>query len=274
EALATGPIEAISDPDDTLLTVVGGRQTKGALPMVTRHFDAAVYSSRGRGYAAYNEDGAGVYCDEKGFVYAGVFDQAGGLGGSVRGAASGLAAKTAFHAFREIATAPQTKDIRAALTHAIDDAHKTLVDRGEGEVTTAVLAVLQPKRVILVSSGDSAAMRFDEKGQLLGVTDKHEAISAFGVGCLVHAVGLVPEGPAPDVYEWPLKTGHWLLMGSDGLLDAGLDIETVGKKLARATSAEDAVNQLAKVVLRRMTLLQAKPDNLTIIAIRARPASP
>lgn len=102
------------------------------------------------------------------------------------------------------------------------------------------------------------------------MTDKHEAQSPFGVGCLVHAVGLTPEGPASDSYEWPLNEGDWLVLGSDGLLDAGLDLRTIGETLAGAKSAEVGVNRVARTVLRRMTFLQGKPDNLTIVAVRVR----
>ena len=269
-ALDASPIEQIAQPEQAFTLVGGGRQTKGALPVSSEHFEGAVYSSRGRGYARYNEDAAGLYADARGAVYASVFDQAGGLGGSVRGAASELAAKTAFVGFRDLAVGPQTADIPARLRRSIDEAHETLVARGEGEVTTAVLAVATQGRAVLVNSGDSAAMRFNAKGEIQAVTDKHEVQSPLGVGCLVHAVGLVPEGPASDTYEWPLSSGDWLLMGSDGLLDAGLELADVGAVLADAKSAELATNELARQILKRMTLMQAKPDNLTIVAIRAR----
>ena len=268
-ALATGPIERLAAAEETTLWVAGGRQTRGALPVDTAAFDAAVYSSRGRGYAAYNEDGAGLYADERGAVYASAFDQAGGLGGKVRGAASGLAARVAFQAFKDIASG-EAAIVDDRLHAAVTEAHEALVDRGEGEVTTAVLLVAREGRATIVNSGDSAAIHFDGSGQLRTMTDKHEAQSPFGVGCLVHAVGLTPEGPASDSYEWPLNEGDWLVLGSDGLLDAGLDLRTIGETLAEAKSAEVGVNRLARKVLRRMTLLQGKPDNLTIVAVRVR----
>ena len=54
-----------------------------------------------------------------------------------------------------------------------------------------------------------------------------------------------------------------------GLLDSGLTAEEVGAMLIEADSAEGAVNRLATRVLRMMTTLRAKPDNLTIVAIKA-----
>ena len=267
-ALDAPPIEALTAAEDPSTFVAGGRQTKGALPIATPKFEAAVYSSRGRGYARYNEDGGALYFDGRGRVYAAVFDQAGGLGGTVRGAASELAAQTAFDSFRSLAQ-NDDDDVSGRLRGAIDEAHKALVARSEGEVTTAVLLVAAPERTIVVNSGDSAAVWFDGAGQFKAMTNKHELQSPLGVGCLVHALGLVPEGPAADAYDWPVAPGDWVLMGSDGLLDAGLTWSSVGATLARAASPEVAVNQLARLILRRMTLLQAKPDNLTIIALRA-----
>ncbi len=268
-ALATAPIERLAAAEDTTLWVAGGRQTKGALPVDTPTFEGAVYSSRGRGYAAYNEDGAGLYADEKGAVYASAFDQAGGLGGQVRGAASGLAAKVAFQAFKDIASG-EFAMVGDRLDAAVTEAHEALVARGEGEVTTAVLLVARDDRATIVNSGDSAAIHFDRSGEVRSMTDKHEAQSPFGVGCLVHAVGLTPEGPGLDTYEWRLNEGDWIVLGSDGLLDAGLELRTIGATLAEARSAEVGVNRLARMVLRRMTLLQGKPDNLTIVAVRVR----
>ena len=274
--MATGPIENLDRPELAPMLVAGGRQTKGALPAITPRFEGAVYSSRGRGYARYNEDGAGLYTDRNGALYASVFDQAGGLGGSVRGAASELAARAAFDAFRELAMGPAAGPERdeAGLRRAIDTSHQALLTRGEGEVTTAVLLVAREKRAIIVNSGDSAAMHFNAAGQLRAITEKHEVQSPAGIGCLVHAVGLAPEGPAPDCYRWTLETGDWVLMGSDGLLDAGLSFEAIGAILAGASNPENAVNTLARQVLRRMTVLQAKPDNLTVVAVRARIDAP
>jgi serine/threonine protein phosphatase PrpC len=100
-------------------------------------------------------------------------------------------------------------------------------------------------------------------------TEMHEHESPAAVGCLTHAIGLVPEGPSPDAYEWSFAKGEWLLLCSDGLLDAGLAAEDIGSVLRSTTSAEEALNALCKKVLRLMTTLQAKPDNLTVVAIRA-----
>lgn len=270
DAAATKALEHLDAPEDVFTLVAGGRQTRGALPVRTRRFDGAIYSSRGRGYARYNEDGAGLYADEAGYLYASVFDQAGGLGGTIRGAASEVAAHKAFRAFRKIATGPESADLSQILVQdAIGGAHEALIARQEGEVTTAVLAVCRKGRVHLVTSGDSAAFHFDAQGRPLGQTVKHEVPTPYGVGALTHAVGLEPEGHHAETYTWSLAPGHWVLMASDGLLDAGLSVDDWAEVLLESGGAEAAVNALAQRVLRRMALMQAKPDNLTIVAFRA-----
>jgi len=269
-ASATKTLEHLDAPQDVFTLVAGGRQTKGALPVCTKRFDGAIYSSRGRGYARYNEDGAGLYADEEGFLYASVFDQAGGLGGTIRGAASEVAAHKAFRAFRKIATGTDEDKISDALVDdAIGGAHEALIAREEGEVTTAVLAVSRANTLHLVTSGDSAAFHFDAQARPLGQTIKHEVPTPYGVGALTHAVGLEPEGHHAERYRWAFEPGHWVIMASDGLLDAGLSVDDWGKVLSESDSAEQAVNTLASKVLRRMSLMQAKPDNLTIVAFRA-----
>lgn len=268
EALASQTIEHVSDSTTAPTTITGGKQTKGALPVTSDLFDGALYSSRGRGYARYNEDGAQLFRDERGHVYAAVFDQAGGLGGKVRGEGSALAAKAIFTAFRKIATAANgAVDVPATLTAGVEDAHRALVARRQGEVTTSVALIAEPKRARLVNSGDSAAMLFDKTGAGKTHTEKHEVTSVHGIGCLTHAVGLEPEGPSPDTYEWPLAEGDWIILCSDGLLDSGLPLDELGKMMRDAENAEALVNAIATKVLKRMALMQAKPDNLTIVAV-------
>ncbi len=268
EALASKTIEHVTDSTTSCTTITGGKQTKGALPVTSDLFDAAIYSSRGRGYARYNEDGAQLFRDERGHLYAGVFDQAGGLGGKVRGEGSALAAKALFGAFRKVATAkPGTSDIPALLTQGVQDAHQALIGRRQGEVTTAVAVIAEPGRARLVNSGDSAAMLFDAQGEGKTHTAKHEVTTAGGIGCLTHAVGLEPEGPSPETYEWGIAKGDWLVLCSDGLLDSGMPLDELGRMMREADNAEAFVNALATKVLKRMALMQAKPDNLTIIAV-------
>jgi serine/threonine protein phosphatase PrpC len=269
-ALQSAKIEDLESPQGAATFIAGGKQTKGALPIKTQSFDCALYSSRGRGYARYNEDAATVFFDAVGRVYASVFDQAGGLGGRVRGQASEIAATKIYEAFRKIATSTDTRlDIPAELFSGLAQAHDALVARNEGEVTTGVVLVAAPGAAIVVNSGDSAAIHFGGDGKLKAMTVMHEADSPMAAGALTHAIGLVPEGPAPDVYGVELAPKDVVILCTDGLLDAGLTTDDVGGILIDADSAETAVNKLATRVLRLMTTMRAKPDNLTIVAIRA-----
>lgn len=269
-ALQSAKIEDLESPKGAVTCIAGGKQTKGALPVKTTSFDCALYSSRGRGYARYNEDAAEVFYDSAGRVYAAVFDQAGGLGGRVRGQASEIAAFRLFSAFRKIATAGDPNiDIPAELVDGFSAAHNALVERGEGEVTTGVALVAAPGAAIIVNSGDSAAIHFDASGKLRAMTVMHEADSPLAVGALTHAIGLTPEGPTPDVYGVELAQKDSIILCTDGLLDAGLTTEDVGTILNESESSEGAVNRLATRVLRMMTTLRAKPDNLTIVVIRS-----
>lgn len=272
EALESARIEAVASPEGSATFVAGGKQTKGALPVETAHFEAAVYSSRGRGYARYNEDGAALFSDASGNIYAVVCDQAGGLGGKIRGAASALAVTRIWESFRTIALTRELDDagIAATVMMGVDRAHDELVRRQQGEVSTAITAVCRPGGAVLVNTGDSGALHFDGMGTLKNVTVMHEHDSPDAFGCLMHGIGLFPELPAPDPYRWAVARGDWLLLCSDGLLDSGLLDADVGRILRESTSAEEAVNKICTRVLRLMTMMRAKPDNLTVIAIQAR----
>ena len=76
------------------------------------------------------------------------------------------------------------------------------------------------------------------------------------------------EGPGIETYEWTAEAGDWLLLGTDGFIDAGLAVWEIGSFLAEAESAEDVVNTLCTKILKRMNWNRAKPDNLTLIAVR------
>ncbi len=268
-ALAVGTLETLDGaPVPTWLA--GGRECKGALPLGGTRIDAAIYSSRGRGYANYNEDAAGLFRSASGRVFAFVLDQAGGLGGDVRGQGSEHASRLVFDAFKKIAGQSKGTNPLPELEGAFAAAHQALIDRGQGEVTTAVAAIIDPEAAYLVNSGDSAALHFDAKGQKKQQTELH-VLEGTHQGYLTHALGLSPEGPNSEDYLWTLEPGDWLVMATDGLLDAELDAATFARFLAQASSAEQAVNRLVSVVLRRMGTLRAKPDNLTMVVVHVPP---
>lgn len=268
-ALEQGPIETI-DALERAATFLGHqRESEGALPVVTAQLDGAVSSCRGRGYARYDEDAAALFADARGWLHGVVLDQAGGLGGHVRGEASALGAKLVAEAQRAIARAgiDDADELRARLEDTYRQIHARLLARAQGEVVTCVTAIVADDRAHLVVTGDSAAMAFDAEGRIKDHTVLQEA-GPPNAGCLAHALGLVPEGLKIDHYTWALAPGDWLVLASDGLLDAGLEHTEIGALLAEGKSAEEAANRLATTVLRRMSTFRAKPDNLTLLLVR------
>ena len=270
ELALEGPsIEDIQDFDAVAMLVADGRQTRAALPFISKVYNGAVFSSRGRGYARYNEDAGGLLADKMGRVYAVALDQAGGLGGRIRGEASALAAKEIFEACKtyaqQVGDALDPVDILLEAFHRV---HRDLLARKEGEVTTAVAALIEGPSVYLVNSGDSGAVLFDRDGEIKTRTEMHE-FPPPDQACLRHALGLEPEGAMPTPYAWTLEPGDWLLLGSDGLLDSGMVEDEIGPLLKTFDHAEDAVNQICTFILRRMGTLRSKPDNLTVVLVHA-----
>jgi serine/threonine protein phosphatase PrpC len=274
KAALEGPsIEEIHDFGEVAMLVADGRQTRAALPFMAGDYNGAVFSSRGRGYARYNEDAGGLFSDKAGRVYAVALDQAGGLGGRIRGEASALAAKEILEACKRYAQhqgAGDALDPVDALLEAFHRAHRDLLVREEGEVTTAVAAMIEGRSVYLVNSGDSGAVLYDHEGTLKTRTVMHE-FPPPDQACLRHALGLEPEGAEPTPYAWTMEPGDWLMLGSDGLLDSGMVEDEIGSLLKSFDHAEDAVNQICTFVLRRMGTLRSKPDNLTVVLVHARP---
>ena len=110
KALKTPCLEDIDDFSTALTCIADGRQSKSALPVESEYFQGAIYSSRGRGYARYNEDAGALFRDSQGRAYAVALDQAGGLGGRIRGRASALAADAILRGFQKLATKPASNE--------------------------------------------------------------------------------------------------------------------------------------------------------------------
>lgn len=270
-AVAAPPLEA-GGARRSVTWLRGGAEYPAALPVRTGYFDGAIYSSRGQGYASYNEDAVGLFRNRCGHLFGFVLDQAGGRGGKVRGEGSAIASGSIVAAFEALAArAASDGDPLEWLSGAFDDAHHALLRRGQDEVTTAVAAVFHPTAVALLSSGDSRALLFDAVGRVKERTVA--AVDAADPHRLTHALGLDPEGPGTVDYVWPLAEGDWVILATDGLFDAGLDDAVIGRYLWGANDAETAVNALARVVLRRMRDRSAKPDNLSLVVARRRPTA-
>ncbi len=275
-AASQGPLESLDSAEEAATFVAGGLETVRPLLVGTPALEGALYSSRGRGYAPYNEDGAVLFAGSDGRLYGAVFDQAGGLGGSVRGAGSRVGAVRTTEAFVRISTGERSPDaISRELGDALEQTHQELLTRGEGEVTTAVVAVALPDgEVMLASSGDSAGLLFDPSGHVVAQSVLHQPKLPHLRGCLTHALGL--RGPGPDVQHarWRLEPGSSLVLCTDGLLDAELELDEIGACMRAEQQLGPAVDGLVRRVLRRMRWYQGKPDNLTLLAVRRNEKSP
>ena len=265
------PVLEALDPIESAITFVGrDAETDGALMVRTPTLEGAIYSSRGRRYARYDEDAAYLFADGRGRLHAGVFDQAGGLGGEVRGEASRMTASRLARCARAYCGEELSVDrVPESLASALSEAHESLVVRGQKEVTTAVCASIDLDGTIyLASSGDSAALLFDSEGKTLNSSDPDAHTGPGDLGFLMYAVGITPGGPDPRTAVWRLDPPDLLLLCTDGVLDAGLDLGAAARDLAAIESLEDGVNALIEEILSRMSGHRAKPDNLTLIAIR------
>jgi serine/threonine protein phosphatase PrpC len=260
------PIERILAGAEVAGLIAGTDETATVFGLKSPLAEAAVHTDRGRNYKAWNEDGAALFADGAGRLFVGVFDQAGGEGAhAARGAASALAAELFFHAIRRVAEVGGGPDeVEAALHETAHAAHDALRARGRGEVTTYLAAMVDAREARLVNVGDSAALHLDAGGRCLAATVPE------GLGrILLQGLGMLKKRHVePRGYRWALSPGDYLVFGSDGLFDARLDREALGRLIVDAGSAAAATRRLRDVVRARMDAREAKPDNLTALVIR------
>lgn len=289
---------------------VGGAET--VRPEVVRGTSAsgALFTDRGIGYKDYNEDGAvlGVMKahDGKELVYAGAFDQAGGMGKvpGQTGAASRIAATRFEEAVRAIAAGelPALALKGAAmLAHfdvcALSDAHGLEV----GAMTTIAAGVIHNGVAVVIACGDSAVLLVDKHGHVKKQTEPHNLGDEIardtgdpnrGLGSanlVTSALGQGGGTPRLDVSVWPVEPGDRLVFLSDGVLDANLPAqkrafeagtpwtETAGDKTIRevgrlVAASEDPVASTQAVVDYARTQVvngDGKKDNLTAVVVRA-----
>lgn len=263
------PIESMLEATTANGLIAGNKETQTVYGLKSPFAAAALHTNRGHNYKDWNEDGGALFADREGRLYVGVFDQAGGEGSdsNARGAASAIAAQALFDRMKVVAdTRGSPDDAERALISAALDAHQAILARGHGEVTTFIGAMIDERLAVIVNVGDSGAMHFSAEGLHLRSTEEQ------GIGrILLEGLGKhYTEGRRPDckAYRWGVARGDYLVFGSDGLLDARLKRDEIGRIIYEAGNAADATRSLRDIVSERMKVKKGKPDNLTILVIR------
>jgi serine/threonine protein phosphatase PrpC len=263
------PLERIFDPSKTAGLFAGDATSKTVFLNRARAGEVALHTHKGHNYKDWNEDAGCAFVDSWGRIYVGAFDQAGGEGNDPKahGAASKIAGEAFFEQMRGVAqNHGSIADGEAALRNAIQTAHQRVIGRGKGEVTTFVGAMIDGREAVILNLGDSGAMHFDAAGGFKTKTQDQGIgnIIFDGIG-YTHRDGRLPQ---PDTYRWPVRQGEYIVLGSDGLLDAKLTEQEIGWIIARAGSAEAATRALKEEVVKRMKTGDGKRDNLTISVVR------
>lgn len=262
------PIESILEANASTGLIAGNKETDTVYGLVSPVAGAALHTDRGHNYKSWNEDGGALFADRRGRLYVGVFDQAGGEGSDDQqlGAASAVAAQALFDEMKASARADHgPEEALGALASAALQAHRAILSRGLGEVSTFIAARVDEHDALVVNVGDSGAMHFDAQGGLLARTQ------AQGIGrILLEGLGMTREDRDPqyESYRWSVKPGQNLVFGTDGLLDSKLTPEEIGRMVAGAATAAEATRRLRDEVRTRMRDKTGKPDNLTVLVVR------
>lgn len=301
-----GAVAALKKPPeppvkDAVLSVVGGAETTTPQALVGKTAEGALFSYRGIGYKSYNEDAAvmGTARGQGGreIVYAGAFDQAGGMGGvpGQTGAASRVAAERFQQAVAQIA---QGVDAGAALQQAAMAGHDDVNGFRAGAATTFAAGVIVDGQAIVANCGDSGVLLVDKHGRIKAQTEAHnfgdvlakqtgDPNAGLNVANVVTSALGGKSAPKVDVYRWPVEQGDRLVFVSDGVLDANLEAqraafdagkpwkETAGDVTARdiarivsgAPNSAIASQGLVDYARSQVEGGKGKPDNVTAVVV-------
>ncbi len=282
-----------------VVTKSAGAETVDPVALQGKSAQAALFTSKGVGYKAYNEDAGTIGCIPVGpkvakeVVFAGAFDQAGGVGDSkATGAASAVAARYFEDAAQSIAKgADPDVTLRAAIAAAHDEVN---VLQG-GPVTTFAGAFVIGGDIYGVNCGDSGVLHYDRNGRLKNEAETHNFGDQLAkqagdpnAGLQYANVILTSVGGknAPEVasFHWQAEPGDYLVIASDGLLDANLQAqkrernwtrtngavtaEQIGGFVRGKPTAMDATRALTDYATSQVVAGAGKPDNLTVAVLR------
>lgn len=283
-----------------------GAETAKPESIHARTAAGALFTHRGVGYGDTNEDAAvlGVLPSRPAkngeLVYAGAFDQAGGMGKArAVGAASAIAARRFEEAVKLAASGAEP--LAAALEAAIAQAHEEVRGLGVNAATTFAAGALVDGTAVLVNTGDSAVVHYGADGRL-----KHQTLAHNFGEELARQTGNPNDGlpfsnqvtsaiggrdpPWVDHYTWRVSPGDALVFLTDGVSDANLQahkrdvkegrpwarhnvdvtLEEVGRIVSGSGSAEAAASAVAVYALDNMQAHLGKPDNLAIVVLKVK----
>lgn len=246
---------------------------------------AGIYTNRSPDKETPNEDAAALIpCNES----SGILVVADGLGGLRAGElASGLAVRAIKEAVGE--AAHHDLGLRDAVLNGIEGANRSISSLGIGAATTLAVVEIQGRTVRPYHVGDTMILVVGRKGKV-----KLQTVSHSPVGYALEA-GFLNEDEAMNHEERHLVSNitgtpdmriemgstirlaprDTLLLASDGLFD-NLHIEEIIENM-RKGPLPGVVRVLAEMCRRRMQGGEegapCKPDDLTFILFRSRPAS-
>lgn len=284
----------------------GGDETASVVTISTKTVAGALFTNRGVGYADYNEDAAvlGVLPARRSrsgeLVFAGAFDQAGGMGKARQvGAASAIAAQRFEEAARRIAS--EGGPAALALESAVRKAHEDVRALGANAATTFTAGLLVDGTLVVANTGDSSTFHYGPSGRLKNQTLAHNFAEEIArqtgnpndgllfSNQVTSAIG-GRDPPWVDLYTWRVSPGDAIVFASDGVTDANLlahkrdvkeghpwirhnaDVtaERVGELVAHAHTAEEATDAVARYALGNMEAGLGKADNTTVVVLKVK----
>lgn len=245
--------------------------------------NAVVWSSRSPDRAGANEDAALVIPLAPGH---GVIAVADGFGGHASGDdASRLALEAIDASVRN--RDPAQDELRTSILDGFEMANETIRALGIGAATTLAVVEIQGRWVRSYHCGDTGILVFGSRGRVkartvdhtptgyameAGVMNEREALRHDERHIVFNMVGS-PEMRIEMGPSIKLALRDTVLLASDGLFD-NLTLESIVDRTRRG-HLSPAVLDLATAARRRMEgrspSLPFKPDDLTVVAYRARP---
>lgn len=301
----------VSGQDTAELLATGALPIEGVWVLQTPLGQGALTSHPGLGYKDGDNEDAGALgfigkaADDdasSSLVFAGAFDQAGGMGSLENevGAASRIAAESLPDAARAVArkgVAP-VEALNQGIAKANRKIAKESADAGTRMVTTYAAFLVQGKTVHITNVGDSAVFVFSPDGSLKFATRPHNLGYEIGQATGSHEAGLFhsnivtralgDEEVEGDFTSLNVDDGDFIIGVSDGVTDANLPAQiddtmrgkhwprshddvtedALGAIVRRSVSAEEVAIRVLNYALTQMGAELGKRDNVTVVSFR------